>query len=157
MTTPTNVHFIQTDNTGEVLPLALVVYKFDGVPAHVVLVRPHCNTKANKPYRCTRESTKNMIKEELEHCDPKEAVNEVFEERGGMISAQSAGELPRGHTEAYNIRRQAQKEKLMTSMGAQRYDGSACKESRISSVPRSINSSSTSTYIFKTDTKINDI
>ena len=59
MTTPTNdVHFIHTDNTGEVLPLALVVYKFDGVPAHVVLVRPHCNTKANKPYRRTREHKK---------------------------------------------------------------------------------------------------
>ena len=43
-----------------------------------------------------------MIKEELEHCDSKEAVNKVFEERGGMISAQSAGELPRGHTQAYN-------------------------------------------------------
>ena len=44
MTTPTNdVHFIHTDNTGEVLPLALVVYKFDGVPAQVVLVCPHGN------------------------------------------------------------------------------------------------------------------
>ena len=120
MTTPTiDVHFIHTDNTGEVLPLALVVYKFDGVPAHAVVVRPHGNAKSNKPYRRTRESTKNMIKEELEHCDPKEAVNKVFEERGGMISAQSAGELPRGRTQAYNIRRQSQKEKLMASMGAQ--------------------------------------
>ena len=45
-----------------------------------------------------------------------------------MISAQSAGELPRGRTQAYNIRRQSQKEKLMASMGAQRYDGSACKD-----------------------------
>ena len=80
MTTPTNdVHFIHTDNTGEVLPLALVVYKFEGVPAHDVLVHPHGNTKSNKPYRHTREITKNMIKEELEHCDPKEAVNKVIE------------------------------------------------------------------------------
>ena len=76
MTTPTNdVHFIHTDNTGEVLPLALVVYKFEGVPAHDVLVGPHGNSKSNKR---TREITKNMIKEELEHCDPKEAVNKVI-------------------------------------------------------------------------------
>lgn len=54
------------------------MYKFDGVPAHVVLVRLHGNAKSNQPYRRTRESTKTKIKEELEHSDPKDAVNEVF-------------------------------------------------------------------------------
>lgn len=42
---------------------------------------------------------------ELEHRSPKDAVDKVFAERGGVIVAQSAGELPRGRTQAYNMKR----------------------------------------------------
>ena len=101
------------------------MYKFDGVPAHIVLTHPRGNARSNKPYRGTRESTKCMIKNELEHSDPKDAVDKVFEERGGMVSAQRAGELPRGRT---NIRMQSQKEKLTASTGTQRYDSNDCKD-----------------------------
>ena len=66
------------------------VYKFNGVAEHVVLTRPRGNAKINKPYRRTRESMKNLLKLELEHSCPKEAVDTVFTKRGGMISLQSA-------------------------------------------------------------------
>ena len=68
---------------------ALVTYKFDGVPQHKVLVRPHGNAKrTERPFRRTRESTKKLLQSELEkNCDAKEAVNRVFDKRGGVLSA----------------------------------------------------------------------
>ena len=81
----------------------LIVY-----PDHAVLIRPHGNSKRNKVYRRTRESTKNLLKTELEKSTPKEAVDNVFESKGGVLEVQSAGELPRGRTQAYNIKRALQ-------------------------------------------------
>ena len=124
----TLVFSLFTDKSGKIFPLALVVYKFDGVCEHEVLVRPHGNAKSNKPYRRTRESTKTMLKLELEHCDPKEAVDKVYEKRGGVVSAKSAGELPRGRTQAYNIKRQLQQEQLTTSMGGKGFEADSCKD-----------------------------
>ena len=73
--------YISIDSKDQQTPLALVVYKFDGVPAHEVLIRPHGNAKKNKLYRRTRESTKVMIKAELENSKPKEAVDKVFTQK----------------------------------------------------------------------------
>jgi hypothetical protein len=93
------------DSNNQLTPLALVVYKFDGVAAHEVSIRPHGNSKSNKAYRRTRQSTKNLLKKELETTNPKEAVDKVFIQKGGLIEAQSAGELPRGRVQAYNMKR----------------------------------------------------
>ena len=38
------------DSAGNLIPYQLVAYKFDGVPEHTVLVRPHGNSKKDKPY-----------------------------------------------------------------------------------------------------------
>ena len=99
------------------MSLALVVYKFDGVPEHDVLIRPHGNAKSNKPYRRTKESTKTLLKAELEHSNPKEAVDSVFTSRGGVMAAQSAGDLPRGRVQAYNMKRKMQEKKLEGMIG----------------------------------------
>ncbi len=109
-----------TDLSGKSFPLALVVYKFDGVPDHDVLIRPHGNSKGNRPYRRTKESTKELLKTELEYkCSPKEALDKVFSTKGGMIAAESAGDLPRGRTQVYNIKRKMQEQQIRgsTSMG----------------------------------------
>ncbi len=82
------------DSSGKLIPLALVVYKFDGVPEHAVLTRPHGNAKQNKPSRRTRESTKSRLKVELEHNSPKEAVDKVFAERGGCSSSSKCRRAP---------------------------------------------------------------
>ena len=66
------------DPAGSVHDLVLVVYKFDGLPEHTILVRPHGNCKENKPYRRTMKSTKNQITTKLELQPPKTAVNTVF-------------------------------------------------------------------------------
>ena len=96
--------------------LALVIYKFDGVPDHAVLVRPHGNAKKGKgPYRRTKESTKNLLKAELEHSSPKIATNKVFEDKGGIMLAESAGDLPRDRMQGYNFKRKQQELKLSST------------------------------------------
>ena len=80
--------------------------------AHEVSVRPHGNAKSNKAYRRTRQSTKNLLKKELDVTNPKEAVDNVFMKKGDMLNAQSAGELPRGRMQAYNIKRTVQNRDL---------------------------------------------
>ncbi len=75
-------------------------------------LRPHGNCKRSKAYRRTRESTKDQLKNELENNKPKDAVDNVFRSKGGVLEVQSAGELPRGRTQAYNIKRALQHQKL---------------------------------------------
>ena len=122
------MYMLFLDKSGKRLPIALVVYKFDGVCEHEVKTRPHGNSKSDKPFRRTRQSTKNMLKQELEHSDPKKAVDKVFERRGGVISANSAGELPRGRAQAYNVKRSMQQEQLAMSMGKKGFETDLCKD-----------------------------
>jgi hypothetical protein len=60
-----SIHYI--DCNGEKHPLELVVYKFQGVPGHKVVVRPHGNAKSNSPYFRVMKSTKEKLKKELDH------------------------------------------------------------------------------------------
>ena len=76
------------DPSNEMKALVLIVYKFDGVKDHPVLVRPHGNAKrSNQPYRRIKQSTVKLLKAELEHNRPKDATNKVFTERGGIVMA----------------------------------------------------------------------
>jgi len=99
------------------MPLALVVYKVDGVPDHSVLVRPHGNAKSNKAYRRTKESTKSLLKDKLLHKEPRCAIDEVLSEKGGMLTADSAGDIPRDRVQAYNIHRKLKQQTVLNSLG----------------------------------------
>ena len=102
------------DSSNELNPFTLIVYKFDGVKDHPVLVRPHGNSKrSNQPYRRTKQSTVSLLKAELEHNRPKGATNKVFAERGGIMMAKCAGDLPRDRTQTYNLKRKQQELKMM--------------------------------------------
>ncbi len=84
----------------------MVIYKFDGVPEHNVLVRSHGNAKGSKgKYRRTMESTKKELRSKLGRGKPKEAEDELYTEKGGILKAQSSGELPRDRQQAYNIKK----------------------------------------------------
>lgn len=51
------------DPSNEMNSLVLIVYKFDGVKDHSVLVHPHENAKrSDQPYRRTKQSTVNLLK-----------------------------------------------------------------------------------------------
>ena len=78
-----------------------------------MLIRPHGNAKNDRPYRRARESTKLLLKEELSHNSPKVAVNTVFDKRGGLLEAKSAGELPRGRRQAYYNKGKLQQEQVV--------------------------------------------
>lgn len=109
--------FLFTDPHDQLMSLALIVYKFDGVPEHSVLVRPHGNAKSNKPYQRTKESTKSLLRDKLHHGDPKYAIDEVLSKKGGMLRAQSAGDIPRDRTQAYNMHRKLKQQKILNSLG----------------------------------------
>ena len=96
-----NILFV--DYTGQQHPLVLIVYKFDGVPEHKVLIRPHGHSTHSRPYCRTMKSTKKMLQHELVSACPKEAVQKVTKEKGGLLYAKSSGELPLNYQQVYNI------------------------------------------------------
>ena len=84
-----------------------MIYKFEGVPEPTVQVRPHGNTKSNKPYYHSEKSVTRDLSSALKEASPKEAIDKVFISRWGLLGASSAGSLPRSQQQAYNIKNQA--------------------------------------------------
>ena len=62
-------------------------------PTTEIDVKPHGNSKSAEPYFRTSKSTLGL-KSELKSACPKEAVEMVSKEKGGEMSALSAGSLP---------------------------------------------------------------
>jgi len=103
--------FPLSDPDGQLFCFVLVIYKFEGVPEHVVLVKPHGNAKRSGQYTRTKESTKQKLKDQLKTAAPKLAVDQVYESKGGILKATSGGDLPRGLQQAYDLKR-ANREEL---------------------------------------------
>ena len=78
-----------------------MAYKFAGVPEHTVLVQPHGNSKEDKPFYWTMKNTVQQVANNLATHTPKRAISEVFNDKGGLIKASSAGELPHDRNQAY--------------------------------------------------------
>lgn len=97
-----------------------MVYKFEGVPEHRVMIRPHGNAKTRNPYYRVMKSTKEKLREELGNISPKEAIHKVTAARGGLVKSKSAGELPLNLQQAYNINH---KRKLMSFEGVENTRG----------------------------------
>ena len=74
--------FPLSDPDGQLFCFVLVIYKFEGVPEHVVLVKPHGNAKRSGQYTRTKESTKQKLKDQLKTAAPKLAVDQVYESKG---------------------------------------------------------------------------
>jgi len=106
------------DSHDQLMSLGLVIYKFDGVPEHPILVRPHGNAKSNNPYRRTKESSKALLRDYLQEKDPKNAIDKVLLEKGGILKAQSAGDVPRDRTQTYNMHRKLKQEKTLSLLGS---------------------------------------
>ena len=75
-------------------------------PTTEIDVKPHGNSKSAEPYFRTSKSTLAALKSELKSACPKEAVERVSKEKGGEMSAMSAGSLPRNRQQAYNASKQ---------------------------------------------------
>ena len=78
-------------------------YVFSGKP-HCILQKPHGNAKHdNKPYIRTTPSTLQKLRVCSKQLPPKQAVSKVTFERGGVIKANSIGDLPRNRKQVYNL------------------------------------------------------
>lgn len=113
------IYSCYADSSNKLTPFALVLYRFDQAEDHPVLFKPHGNAKHSRPYQRTRESTKSLLQEELKHSTPKVAVNTVFDKKGGLIAAESAGELPRGRPQAYYTKMKLQEQEMKVLLCAQ--------------------------------------
>ena len=72
----------------------MVQYLFDG-PEVEVKIKPHGNTKGDKPFFRTSSSTKVRVQEIGSSHTPKDAVSILTREQGGEICARGAASLPR--------------------------------------------------------------
>lgn len=65
------------------------------------------------------KSTIRQLEAEIQIRMLKDAIDTMFESRGGLVSAHGAGQLPRGQTQAYNMKRALQQNKLEAGLGPQ--------------------------------------
>ena len=82
----------------------LVAYKFDNAPEHPVVVHPHGNSTGKIGYIRRMKSVKQNLRKALESCTPKEAIDTAVSAAGGLINAESVGQLPLNRQQTYNIR-----------------------------------------------------
>ena len=107
-------HFaLLIDPAGKVHDLVFVAYKFDGVPKHTILVRPHGNCKVNKPFCRIMESTKNQLTTKLESQPLQTAISTVFHSKGGIVEAKSVGKLRCSQHQAYYLKRKLQQKEII--------------------------------------------
>ena len=90
------------DPDGDQMNLAFVQYIFTG-PPHLILQKPHGNSKSSAPYTRTSPSTLQKLKECAKSQAPKEAVQS---EKGGTVKG-AAGDIPRNRKQVSNICSQA--------------------------------------------------
>ena len=109
--------FNYIDTSGKTCDLVLVAYKFDGVPEHTILVRPHDNSKEDKPYYRTMKNTVQRITTSLAMQTPKRAIDKVFNDKGGMLKSSSAGQLPCGRKQGYYLKRKIIQTEINESTG----------------------------------------
>ena len=84
-----------TDGSGKQHKYGMVQYTFDG-PEREVKIKPHENSKGNRPYFRTSSTMKERIREVAKDHKPKAAVDILTKEQGGDVEAKSAASLPRG-------------------------------------------------------------
>ena len=93
-----------TDPDENMHNLILVAYKYDGIPQDTILVNPNGNSKMKKPCNQVMDSTKKKLSNVISTEKPKTAVDIVYEEKGGLLSVKSAGQLPHGRDQIYYLK-----------------------------------------------------
>lgn len=68
-------------------------------------VRQHRNSQQKEPYCRTNPSTLATIKSKSQHARPKATVSSVYADKGGILNANSLGELPRNRQQVAHMRR----------------------------------------------------
>ena len=90
------------DPVGDQLNRAFVQYSFTGHP-HCVISKPHGNSRSSLPFIRTTPSTLGKLKESCKKKSPKELINSVTKEKGGIQKLKAAGDIPRNSKQVYNM------------------------------------------------------
>ena len=77
-------HICSLDQEGDLLNLALVHYTFEN-EEHIIMPRPHGNSKSPSAYVRTLPSTLQKLREVSQHVPPKHAVSEVSRSVGDYL------------------------------------------------------------------------
>ena len=93
--------------------MSLVHYSFDN-EEHVILPRPHGNSKSRSSYVRTMPSTICKLREASEHLPPKYAVADVT----SSVGASSVSQLPRNRQQSADFRRALFTRKATSSSGS---------------------------------------
>ena len=83
------VIIIPLDYEGDTLNLALLQYHFSK-GEHQVTVAPHSNSRSGQPFVRTMPSVMSKLKAEVKHKTPKRALQFVYNQKGGILEANSA-------------------------------------------------------------------
>jgi hypothetical protein len=81
----------------------MVQYIFDG-PEIEVMIKPHGNSKSDRPFFRTSSTTGKHIQELSKQTKPKEVVEILTKEQGGVTNLQSYGMVPRDRKQVVNAR-----------------------------------------------------
>ena len=100
--------FFIADNEEDTLNLALVQYSFDECE-HSVIPRPHANSNRQEGYVRTMPSTLKKLKSAAADLTPKFAVCQA--QTGDLLTAASAGALPRNRQQVADMRRRRDDDK----------------------------------------------
>lgn len=81
----------------------MVQYCFEN-EEYDVIPRPHKNSKQEKPYRRTAESTRQWLKNLSKENQAKATFHQVLEDQGGILNGHCAGQFPRDRKQITNMR-----------------------------------------------------
>ena len=76
----------------------------------------HMATVKKRPYHRTMESIKKRLSNALTKEKPKKAVDIIYEEKGGLLNAKSAGQLPHSRDQAYYLKKKQQQKAVTDSV-----------------------------------------
>ena len=100
-----NIFVLISDKSDQLQPLVMLQYQFTGAP-HVVMKCPHGNSKRTTPYKRTKKSTLDRLKELCQSNLPSQACATIEKEAGGIVNAESSGSIPQRKQQASDICRQ---------------------------------------------------
>lgn len=124
------------DQRGDIVGNTAIVQNIFQGKEHEIKIFPHGNAKQSKPFTRTKPSTISALRENLLKYHPSEAISKTRKELGGCFSSNSEASLPRGHTQAYDLKCSNTTNTLST--GVQKSKGKALSDALADTFPLAI-------------------
>ena len=82
----------------------------------VPILASHGNAKESHPFHPTWPSTLERVKKECTTKGPKEVMEVISQEIGGVVGATAAGQLPRNEKQVANLKRKVTSKSVIANM-----------------------------------------